>query len=63
MIGEPVVLAFRMEKLANDETGPIVACPVTRSEAGGAFVFDKLGPKQAKGFATPIEVFALKGPM
>jgi class 3 adenylate cyclase len=63
VVGEPVVLAFRLEKVASDETGPIVACPVTRGEAGGAFVFDNLGPKQAKGFETPIEVYALKGPM
>jgi class 3 adenylate cyclase len=63
VIGEPVVLAFRLEKLVSDETGPIVACPATRNEAGGAFVFDSLGPKQAKGFETPVEVFALRGPI
>jgi class 3 adenylate cyclase len=63
VVGEPVVLAFRLEKLAGDETGPIVACPATRSEAGGAFVFDDLGPRQAKGFETPIQVFALRGPV
>ncbi|MHC4504934.1 MAG: adenylate/guanylate cyclase domain-containing protein [Planctomycetota bacterium] len=63
MIGEPVVLAFRLEKLVSDETGPIVACLATRNEAGGAFVFDNLGSRQAKGFETPVEVFALRGPM
>jgi class 3 adenylate cyclase len=63
VVGEPVVLAFRLEKLVGDDTGPIVACPVTRGEAGGAFVFDNLGPRQAKGFETPIEVFALRGPV
>jgi class 3 adenylate cyclase len=63
VIGEPVVLAFRLEKLVSDETGPIITCPATRNEAGGAFVFDNLGPKQAKGFETPIEVFALRGPI
>jgi class 3 adenylate cyclase len=62
VVGEPVVLAFRLEKLVSDDTGPIVACLETRSEAGGSFVFDNLGPKQAKGFETPIEVFALRGP-
>ena len=61
MIGEPVVLAFRLEKLATVETGPIVACPVTREEAGGAFAFDSLGPRQVKGFDTPTEVYALTG--
>jgi adenylate cyclase len=63
VIGEPVVLAFRLEKLVTNETGPIVACAETRNEAGGAFVFDSLGPRQAKGFEMPVEVFALRGPV
>jgi class 3 adenylate cyclase len=61
VIGEPVVLAFRIEKLATDETGPIVACPQTRRDARGAFVFESLGARHAKGFAAPVEVFALRG--
>jgi adenylate cyclase len=63
VIGEPVVLAFRLEKLVSDDTGPIVACAATRSEAGGRFVFDHLGARQAKGFDAPVEVYALRGPM
>ena len=26
MVGEPVVLAFRIEKFVSDKTGPILAC-------------------------------------
>lgn len=63
VVGEPVVLAFRMEKLAGDETGPIVACPVTREEAGGCFLFDNRRQEHIKGFERPIEVCTLRGPM
>ncbi|MHC5114454.1 MAG: adenylate/guanylate cyclase domain-containing protein [Planctomycetota bacterium] len=60
VVGEPVVLAFRIEKVATDATGPIVACPATRREAGADFLFEALGPHDAKGFAAPVEVFALR---
>ena len=59
MIGEPVVLAFRLEKFANDRTGPIIACRVTKEEASGAFEFEDLGEMHAKGFAKAERVFAL----
>jgi class 3 adenylate cyclase len=36
MVGETVVLAYRIEKYAGDDTGPIVACPVTRQMAAEA---------------------------
>ncbi len=59
MVGEPVVLAFRIEKFANDETGTIVACPTTRDMARSAFEFRDLGERQAKGFEEPQQLFAL----
>lgn len=59
MIGEPVVLAFRLEKFANDETGPILACPATKAMAADHFEFLDLGARQAKGFDRPDHVFAL----
>ncbi len=59
MIGEPVVLAFRLEKLATAETGRILACQVTRNLAAGAFTFRDLGCMSAKGFEAPARVFAL----
>jgi len=61
MVGEPVVLAFRLEKMATDETGPIVVCRATRDMAVGAFVFEDLGTLSAKGFDDAVEAFALRG--
>jgi adenylate cyclase len=61
LIGEPVVLAFRLEKFATDATGPILACSVTRDMAGDRFKFRDLGVMQAKGFGKPDRVFALEG--
>jgi class 3 adenylate cyclase len=60
MIGEPIVLAFRIEKFANAETGRILTCPVTHQMASAQFEFRDLGMKQAKGFDTPDRVFALE---
>jgi class 3 adenylate cyclase len=61
MIGEPVVLAFRLEKLVGDETGPILACPETARRAGAAFAFDDMGEAMLDGFDQPCRVFALRG--
>lgn len=60
MIGEPIVLAFRLEKFANAETGRILACPVTREMAGPRFEFRHLGEMLAKGFSKPDRVFSLE---
>jgi len=62
MIGEPIVLAFRLEKFACRDTGRILVCPRTRNAASGAFEFRDLGEMHAKGFARPEKVFALTGP-
>ena len=74
MIGEPVVLACRLEKFATDRTGPILACPVTRDMvlrasgdasaaelAGPPLEFTDLGEMHAKGFDQPDHVFAIRG--
>jgi class 3 adenylate cyclase len=61
LIGEPVVLAFRLEKFATDETGPIIVCRATQAMAGAQFQFRNLGAMTAKGFDRPDEVFALDG--
>lgn len=61
MVGEPVVLAFRIEKLANDETGPILACVATKDSASEAIEFKDLGEAQAKGFDVPTRIFAVLG--
>ena len=60
MIGEAVVLAFRLEKFATAETGPILACRMTRDMAAHAFRFRDLGEVRAKGFDRPDCVFALE---
>lgn len=59
LIGESVVLAFRLEKFASDKTGRILACPVTRAAAQSEFSFRDLGPMTAQGFERPDHVFAL----
>lgn len=61
MIGPPVVLAYRLEKIADDATGRILACEHTRSLAGDAFRFEALGPRTLEGFPKPMDVFALTG--
>lgn len=60
MIGEPMVLAFRLEKFAGDATGRILTCPETTRLAGPAFDFRDLGEMLAKGFDRPDHVFALE---
>jgi class 3 adenylate cyclase len=62
MVGEPVVLAFRLEKFACKDTGRILACPRTRAAAAEAFEFRDLGEMHAAGFMRPERVYALTGP-
>jgi adenylate cyclase len=59
MVGESVVLAFRIEKLATRKTGPIIVCPITRKIAGEAFKFKDLGKHQPKGFDQKQHLYAL----
>ncbi len=61
MIGEPPVLAFRLEKFAGDESGRILTSAATKARASEAFDFKDLGEMQAKGFSRPDRVFALLG--
>jgi class 3 adenylate cyclase len=61
MIGEPVVLAFRLEKLVTERTGPIVACGATRELTAPEFDYREIGHVTAKGFDKPTGVYALLG--
>jgi len=61
MVGEPVVLAFRIEKLASADTGHIIACPRTHEMAASSFTFRQLGPRQVKGLDRDFELYALTG--
>jgi adenylate cyclase len=62
MVGEPVVLAFRLEKLADERTGRILACSSTQASSSKQFRFENLGKMQAEGFEKPDHVYALLGP-
>jgi class 3 adenylate cyclase len=59
MVGGPVVLAFRIEKIASDTTGSIIACAATRTMVSEAFRFNDLGLKTVKGFDAPQRLYAL----
>lgn len=59
MIGEPVVLAFRIEKFANEKTGSIIACESTQKMASKDFKFHDLGEREVKGFDEPRRLYAL----
>ena len=59
MVGEPVVLAFRIEKFANEKTGSIIACEATREMASKEFKFYDLGEREVKGFDEPRRLYAL----
>jgi len=61
MVGESVVLAFRLEKLADESTGPIVTCPDTRLMASESFDFNDLGSRRTEGFERSQRVYALTG--
>jgi len=59
MVGESVVLAYRIEKFANTSTGPIIVCPLTQRLAKEEFKFKDLGEHTAKGFDSPHHLFSL----
>ncbi len=61
MVGEPVNYAFRLEKLAGEETGTILACERTEALCRSVFRFRELGPQQIEGLAEARHVFALEG--
>jgi class 3 adenylate cyclase len=59
MVGESVVLAFRIEKYANKKTGPIIVCPITRQIADQGFKFKSLGKHRPKGFEKEQDLYSL----
>ena len=61
MVGEVVVLAFRIEKLAEEGLGHIIASPRTVEMVGDAFAFKSLGPRRLKGLDREFELFSLTG--
>lgn len=61
MIGEPVVLAFRLEKFAQGEGGGIVVAESTFEKAEPAFEFEDRGTAEVAGFEQPQRYYALTG--
>ena len=61
MVGDTVNLAFRIEKLASDETGPILACSTSQTLAAELFELDELGEFEVKGREGLERLFALRG--
>ncbi len=59
MVGESVVLAYRIEKFADNSTGPIIACHLTHQLAKQKFKFKDLGERSAKGFDGTRRLFSL----
>jgi len=61
MVGEAVVLAYRLEKAANDSTGTPLACGRTSAEAARWFEFRDVGELQLAGFEAPVRAYRLLG--
>ncbi len=59
LVGEPVVLAYRLEKAADDRLGSILTCARTRAEAGTHFEFRDVGSLVLAGFDAPVPAFGL----
>src|SRR5262249_38793295 len=59
VVGETPNLAARLQALA--EPGQIVLAGATRRLVGDLFRLRDLGPQTAKGFADPVEAFAVEG--
>ena len=59
MVGESVVLAFRIEKFADRKTGPIIVDPLTMKLAEDSFKFKSIGKRKAKGFDEEHDLYAL----
>jgi len=61
MIGDVVNYAFGLEKLANEDTGLVLACDRTHTIAGTDFRFREIGNIRVKGRENAQMVYALEG--
>lgn len=61
LVGDAINVAFRLEKLVSEETGPIIVDQATQSLAAGAFDFNTLGSFAIQGRSQSEEIFALTG--
>ena len=62
MIGDAVNLAFRLEKLIEDQEPAIIACQTTYSRARERFDFTDFGAVTVKGRSGSEQVHVLIGP-
>jgi class 3 adenylate cyclase len=58
MVGEPIVLAYRLEKAILEPGWPLV-CEATRHAAGSDFVFREAGTLRLPGFLHPVHAYFL----
>ncbi|MBN1944983.1 MAG: adenylate/guanylate cyclase domain-containing protein [Bradymonadales bacterium] len=61
MVGDTVNYAFRLEKLANEDTGKILVCQRTVERAKDQFTFRDIGKHQVKGREEAETVYVLEG--
>ena len=61
MVGDPVNYAFRLEKLAGEDTGTILVCDRTEALCRSSFRFRALGLLEFEGRLEARSVFALEG--
>ncbi len=61
LVGEPVVLAYRLEKKADDRIGSLLTCARTQLEAEQRFAFADVGTLSLSGFDEPVRAFRLLG--
>src|SRR6202022_3040395 len=59
IVGEAVILAARMQEIAEPNT--IVIAPLTHELAGAYFQVEELGARALKGFAEPIQAWRVGG--
>ena len=60
MVGDAVNVAFRIEKLVTDDTGPIIVCATSRQLADERFEFDELGEFEILGRQGMERLYALR---
>jgi class 3 adenylate cyclase/tetratricopeptide (TPR) repeat protein len=59
IVGEAVILAARLQEIAEPNT--IVIAPLTHELAGAYFQVEELGARELKGFAEPVQAWRVGG--
>ncbi len=61
LVGDAINVAFRLEKLVSQETGPIIVDQATHALASSAFRFNSLGAFAIEGRSQSEQIFSLTG--